>query len=162
MIPEPNIPVYAEENRCPHCRSVDSIDVVTRCKDHWSQWTDDNLRLLQDGDEVCHCNVCGKSFIQHYERTFVGQTKSGDCNAVPMPPTREDELEKVSENLSHYVEQLLERFEEKEDAWRGGTPDHESPLQLSDVVDSFKALIESYTYVQVKKYLADLNAVISS
>lgn len=167
---EPNIPVYAEENRCPHCRSADSIDEVTRSKDRWDQWTDDNLRLLQNDDELCHCNVCGKSFIQHYERTFVGQTKSGGCSAVPVSPTREDGLEKAAENLSRFVEQLLERIEEKEDAWRGGTPDHNpiaplqvpSPLQPSDVADSFKVLIESNTYVQVKKYLADLKAVISS
>jgi hypothetical protein len=162
MIPEPNVPAYADENRCPFCRSVDSIDIIARGRDRWDQWTDDNLRLLQNDDELCHCNICGKSFIQHYERVFVGQTGSGDCKAQPMPPTREELLEKAALNLSQYVEQLLERIEECEDAWRGDTPDHDPPLQPSDVADSFKELIESHTCTQVKKHLANLDAVIAT
>jgi len=153
----PSVPRYAEENRCPHCKSDESIDVVQLLTAHAIKG-ELGMTEAKPGDEICHCNRCGGTFLQHYDRRFTGQTRSDrHYKSEEMPPERAGLIECAADRLSQFVEQLLERIEEKEDAWMHDTDDHDPPLKPTDVAQSFAALIESHTYKQVKKYLEELN-----
>ena len=132
---------YAEENYCPHCHSGESIDVIDVCMSDSESWTLGNM-VHAPGDEICHCNKCGGTFIQHYERTFVGQTRSGEFRSEPMP----DDLVDVAADT---IETFKHLFEEIED-----DPIEEFGVCDLAVHEARKVIIESKAYRWAKEGLA--------
>lgn len=153
--PVPNVTRYAQENVCPHCHRADSIDVVDIIDEPDSRWGLGNV-FYDEGDEICHCNACGKTFTQHYERTFIGQTESGQYSMTDVPPTRETRVVTAAENLAQYVEHLLTRIANLRDDWHDGFKREGEPEHAPIVERVLTELLDDRAYTRTKAHLAEL------